>query len=232
MSAGLRAASVMLIAENTEAWSLIRNHSRTMPMLYKNVAECLFCRALTAVAAYLNGGQQMPSTCYTPLTLVGDITMDALTQRIARGILTTQLASLALPLDSLRTNFATDRHATALYMSLGAMFGIDVQTSPRARGCRAWHARPHGGGDLANTGLRSRLCLLCLPKQATPQRDPPDQCSRFSQDDFSRELPRSPTVRTHTLPTGANTHTAYWCEHTHCLLVRTHTLPILFLLPP
>ena len=207
MSAGLRAASVMLIAENAEAWSLIRNHSHTMPMLYKNVAECLFCRALTAVATHLNGGQQMPSTCYTPLTLVGDITMDALTQRIARRILTMQLASLALPLDSLQTNFATDRHATALYMSLGAMFGIDVQTFKR---------------EAVVLGMPDRMGVVILRTQVSEAASvsfafPSKPLYNAIRQINARDFPRTISL--------ASCPEALRCEHAHCLLCPLSLLP-------
>jgi len=79
MSAGLRIACVLLIAQNVQAWALIRTHSATLPLLYKNVTEDVFCLALTTVPAQVSmDGTELSSSCYTSLTRVDNLEVDSI----------------------------------------------------------------------------------------------------------------------------------------------------------
>jgi len=127
LSAGLRIACVLLIAQNVQAWALIRAHSATLPLLYKNVAEHIFCQALTAVAAKVSTDDtDLSSSCYTALTRVGNVVVDATIAHITSVVLDAQLAGMHLQHAAYRAQFVPDQQVIALYRSLSEIFNVDV----------------------------------------------------------------------------------------------------------
>jgi len=127
LSVGLRIACVLLIAQNVKAWALIRSHSATLPLLYKNVAEDIFCHTLTAVAAKVSmDGTDLSSSCYTSLTRVGNVAVDATIASITSVVLEAQLAGMHLQRTAYRTQFVPDQYVITLYRSLSEIFKVSV----------------------------------------------------------------------------------------------------------